>query len=110
MAEKKRKKRRCKSCGAVMPPCNIYLCDACQEAGMGRKNDKGLFEARELLLIAKCRQEIGVCPIAQMDMAQVNTLARCFMPPYSTYGRFRGYVEETGRLPPMEFLREDMRS
>ena len=114
MAERKKrvgKLRRCKCCGEVLPKINIYLCDACQEAGMGRKNNTNTIAAQELLSIAMQRQMVGQNPIKGMDMAQIDLLARCFISPYSTYGRFRGYVQATGKLPPREFLRNsDLRS
>ena len=109
MAERKtkaRKVRRCKCCGEVLPRVNIYLCDACQEAGMGRKNNANTIAAQELLEIATQREMVGQNPITGMDMAQIDLLARCFLPPYSTYGRFKGYVQATGKLPPREFCKE----
>ena len=75
---------------------------------MGRWNDKSNIATKELLLVAKQRNDNGMNPIEGMNMEQISLLARCFTPPYSTYGRFRGYVDMTGRFPPKEFLREKM--
>lgn len=105
MLKAKRKERKCKCCKEVLPPTCIYLCEKCEEAGMGRRKKSWHIEPQELLQIAQQRQYLGVDPIEGMDMAQVNTLARLFKPPYSTYGRFRGYVRMTGKLPPSEYLR-----
>ena len=109
MAERKsvrQKIRRCKCCAGILPKTNIAFCDACREAGMGSWNDKSNIATKELLLVAKQRNDNGMNPIEGMNMGQISLLARCFKAPYSTYGRFRGYVEMTGRLPPKEFWSE----
>lgn len=100
----KRKERRCKICGAVLEEENLWLCDGCQAAGMGEQLKRPGPNAEELRNVAQRRQELGVPPLEGMTMEEINELARCWMPPFNTYGKFRGYVSRTGRLPP-----EDMR-
>ena len=87
-----------------MSPYRIRICEACQEAGMGREI-RGSIDADELLEVAKAREYSGTYILEEMSIDEVAALARKWYAPYSTYGRFRGYVDEMRKLPPKEYLR-----
>ena len=87
-----------------MSPYRIRICEACQEAGMGRKIRRSI-DAEELLEVAKAREHFGTYILEEMSIDEVAALARKWYAPYSTYGRFRGYVDEGRKLPPKEYLR-----
>lgn len=101
---KKRKTRRCKICGTEISAYRLRLCVACQEAGMGRKI-QGSIDAEELLEVAKAREHFGTYILEEMSIDEIAALARKWNAPYSTYGRFRGYVDAMRKLPPKEYLR-----
>ena len=105
MARSERKVRRCRICKGFLPPINLELCEHCRQAGMSVPKKKRMIEAQELLSVAKLRQKRSLDLLQEMNMEQINELARLYKPPYSTYGRFREYVRRTGMLPPKEYLR-----
>ena len=84
---------------------DLEVCEQCLQAGMRAPKRRKPITAEELLAVAKTRRKQGLDPLTRMDMVQVNTLARMYKPPFSTYGRFREYVRLTGELPPDEYLR-----
>lgn len=87
-----------------MSPYRISICEACQEAGMGREIRRSI-DADELLEVAKAREYFGTYILEEMSIDEVAALARKWNAPYSTYGRFRGYVDEMRKLPPKEYIR-----
>ena len=101
---KKRKARRCKICGAEMSAYRIRICEACKMAGMGREIRCSI-DADELLEVATAREYFGTYILEEMTIDEIAALARKWKAPYSTYGRFRAYVDTMGRLPPKEYLR-----
>ena len=103
---KKKTARKCKVCGGALEETNLWLCESCQAAGMGERIKRPEIDTMELLTVARRREGMGLPPLEGMKMEEINALARCWSPPYSTYGRFRGYVWHTGRLPPEEARRK----
>ena len=101
---RKTKVRRCKICGAKMSPYRIRICEACQEAGMGREI-RGSIDAEELLEVAKAREHFGTYILDEMSIDEIAAIARLWNAPYCTYGRFRSYVDTMRKLPPKEYLR-----
>lgn len=99
---KKRKARRCKICGAGMGAYRIRICEACQAAGMGMEI-RGSIDAEELLTVARARELFGIRILDEMSIDEIAALARMWRAPYNTYGRFRGYVDTMGRLPPEDY-------
>ena len=87
-----------------MSPYRISICEACQEAGMGREIRRSI-DAEELMEVAKAREYFGTYILEEMSIDEIAALARKWYAPYSTYGRFRGYVDEMRKLPPKEYLR-----
>lgn len=101
----KRRIRRCRSCGAILAGTRILLCESCQAAGMGR-DIRAETDAEMLLEVAKRREQMRVPILEEMGLSEIAALARLYRTPYCTYGKFRGYVESTGRLPPEEARRK----
>lgn len=101
----KTRRRTCKCCGSVIESYNIWLCDACQGAGMGAEITPGEASQEELLRIARARERADKNPLEGMDIGEIALLARCFMQPYSSYGKLRGYVYACGKLPPKSMER-----
>lgn len=101
----KGKTRRCSCCKKKMPSTRISLCETCQKLGMGLRMRSVAVPATEILAVAKERQSLGMNPIGEMNMNDVAALAKCFRSPYHTYGRLRGFINATGKLPPEEFER-----
>ena len=87
-----------------MSPYRIRICEACQAAGMGREIRSSI-DAEELLTVARARELFGIRILDEMSIDEVAALARKWNAPYSTYGRFRGYVDAMQKLPPKEYLR-----
>lgn len=80
------------------------ICENCQAAGFGARRTERI-DARELLEIIRQREQTGRPPLEGLSIEQITALARMFQPPYSTYGRLRGHVDATGRLPGRELER-----
>ncbi len=74
---------------------------------MGRGAELNVGEAigADVLEVVRYREQFSTKPLEGLGLEEVAALARMFKPPYSTYGRLRGYVQETGKLPPREFER-----
>lgn len=87
-----------------MSPYRIRICEACQAAGMGREIRSSI-DAEELLTVARAREYFGTYILEEMTIDEIAALARKWNAPYSTYGRFRGYVDTMRKLPPKEYLR-----
>ena len=84
----------------------MWLCGNCQAAGFGRNLKSGAMDGQELLAVARVR-EGKTPPLYGMGLDEISALARLFRDPYNTYGKLRGYVEMTGRMPGVEFERRD---
>ncbi len=97
---RRKKYRHCKSCGGKLESYNLWVCDACQGAGLGESILPQAADAARLLAVARARERMGEDPLRQMTIEEIALLARCFQPPYETYGKLRGYVYATGGLPP----------
>ena len=98
----RRKIRRCRTCGAILSETRIALCETCQAAGMGREIRSSI-DAEELLTVARARELFGIRILDEMSLDEIAALARMWRAPYNTYGRFRGYVDTMGRLPPEDY-------
>lgn len=97
--------RVCKSCGKKMPSTCLWLCESCQALGLGDKMRDTGRDHWDVLEVAKEQEAMGIIPIFDMKMEDIVALARCYKPPYNTYGKLRGYVDSTKRLPPEEYER-----
>ncbi len=97
--------RRCHCCGEKMPHTCVWLCEACQERGMGRRMMPNGLDLFDILQVAKALETAGSSPIMGMSLDDVAALARCYKAPYNTYGKLKAYVEAVKRLPPREFER-----
>lgn len=103
MARSERKGRKCHCCGSALKPSCLWLCEECQALGRGRTLQKGSFDARELLQIAREREKQGIAPLKDMDMAEKSALAWLFRNSgYGSYGKLRAFVDEMGKLPPIK--------
>ena len=85
----------------------LWLCKDCQALGRGAQMPGVKVECWEILAVAKELQAQGVYPLEGMKMEDVACLALCYKRPYETYGKLKGYVQGTGKLPPEEFERVD---
>ena len=101
----RRRMRVCRSCGKGLPPTCLWLCESCQALGAGTWLRAKNRDCLEILEVAKEREALGVFPIYDMGLEEVAALAKCYRPPYNTYGKLRAYVEQMRRLPPVEFER-----
>lgn len=97
--KKAKKIRTCKCCGARMGPNRLWLCESCREAGMTVKPPERI-NTQELDAVARARQEAGENPLEDMSLAEIAALAWDYRKEgYGSYGKLRGYVRMTGRLP-----------
>ncbi len=104
---RRRKLRRCASCGKVLPSTCVQLCESCQALGMGRHLNLQCRDPMEVLEVAKEREAMGLNPMNNMSMEDIAALAKCYKTPYNTYGKLRAYVESTKKLPPQSFERSE---
>ena len=103
---KNEKQRRCRVCREPLSAGAIWVCDACSAAGLGASvRRKGCIDARELLEIVRSREGSSM-PLRDMKLDEIAAMAKLYLPPYGTYGKFRTFVELNRRLPPAEFLRK----
>lgn len=102
-----RRVRTCRWCGRRMGVDRLWLCKDCQALGRGAQMPSVMVEPREVLAVAKSLEAQGIYPLEGFKMEDVACLARCYKPPYESYGKLKGYVEGTGRLPPEMFERVD---
>lgn len=100
---KKKQKRSCKCCGAELQPTRLWICEECQAAGRTVKRQPAT-NTQELEGVARARQLAGMDPIAGMRMDEIAALAWTYRREgYGSYGKLRGYVHATGRLPERRF-------
>ena len=102
---RRRKLRRCATCGTLLLPTCLQLCESCQALGMGVHLNLQNRDCLEILGVAKAKEAMGANPIHALGLEGVAALARCYKFPYNTYGKLRAYVEQTGHLPPQSFER-----
>lgn len=102
---KDRRWRRCRACGEKLPPTCLRLCEPCQLLGRGRELCSRDAATETVLYVAKAREAAGLHPLYSMSLSEIAALARCYHPPYNTYGKLRGYVTATGKLPPTDYER-----
>lgn len=95
--------RLCKCCGEKLEPTQLWVCAACTAAGLGAKLPVWEpVDRRELLEVARSREARGLPPLEGMSMDEISALAWLFFPVgYGSYGKLRGYVDMTGKLPPL---------
>lgn len=92
--------RFCKSCGEALKQNELYLCESCRTADFCTKTE-GKIAGEEAVRVILARQKAGIKLLEGMDLDTVAEAARQWgAQGYSTYGRFRAYCDETGRLPP----------
>ena len=103
---RKKKERYCKCCGDRLPQEHIWLCESCQAAGFGLKMRRDGTDGRELLAVARARDG-KIPPFADMGMEEIAAIAKLFKAPYNSYGKLKGYVTATLRMPPVEYERRD---
>ena len=93
------KVRRCKCCGKKMNPMRLWICEECQAEGRTIPAN-GKINTAELEAVARERQTLGENPLAGMSMEEISALAWTYRRDgYGSYGKLRGYVHATGRLP-----------
>lgn len=97
-----RKPRPCRCCGGKLPPDRLRVCESCQAAGLAYHMDRyEPVDREELYAVAVVREARGLPPLEGMSMEEISALAWLFRKSgYGTYGKLRGYVESTGKLPP----------
>lgn len=88
-----------------MRPSDLGLCESCRRIGRRARRDACESFGAEVLEVVRHREKFSTKPLEGLGLEEISALARMFKPPYATYGRLRGYVEETGHLPPEEFER-----
>lgn len=99
MRKRKSSVRRCRCCGEPMPPVRLWVCEICQMQGRTVRLPETLNGA-ELETVARARQECGLNPLDEMTLEEVTVLAWTYRREgYGSYGKLRGYVHMTGRLP-----------
>lgn len=94
--------RQCRCCGERLEATRLWVCEACTAAGLGaRLPTWEPVDRRELLEVARERERLGLPPLEGMSMEEISALAWLFHKAgYGSYGKLRGYVESTGKLPP----------
>lgn len=93
------KVRICKCCGKKMNPMRLWICEECQAEGR-TIHANGKINTTELEAVARERQASGQNPLEGMQLEEVAALAWTYRREgYGSYGKLRGYVHATGRLP-----------
>ena len=101
----KRIKRFCRCCGEPMPPVRLWICESCQAQGM--TVDPGRPDVRELERVARVREAVGKRPLEGMSIGEISALAWTYRKEgYGSYGKLRGYVDATGRMPERRYYGE----
>lgn len=94
----KRKERFCRCCGGRMPAERLWICESCQAQGM--TVEQGRPDVRELERVARAREAVGKRPLEGMSIGEISALAWTYRKEgYGSYGKLRGYVDATGRMP-----------
>lgn len=88
-----------------MPPVRLWICESCQEQGM--TVDPGRPDVRELERVARAREAVGKRPLEGMSIGEISALAWTYRKEgYGSYGKLRGYVDATGRMPERRYYGE----
>ena len=84
-----------------MRPYDLWVCEDCRAAGRASELDViGQINGEELEQVARERQAAGMSPLAGMSVEEIQALAWLYRREgYGSYGKLRGYVDATGRLP-----------
>ena len=62
---RRRKVRRCRSCGAILNGTRLLICESCQAAGMGREI-RAEIDAEELLEVAIQREKMELAILEEI--------------------------------------------
>ena len=98
---------KCRICGSgKMRPIDGWACMACQQLGSGKNALEGRYitrdDAEEILKAMHAREELKIPILEGFGDLEINSVARLYSgTEYSSYGRLRGYCDNTGRVPPM---------
>lgn len=97
---RRRKSRVCKCCGKRMPPYDLWVCEDCRLAGRAAElGEIGRIQVKELMEVASARQGL-MNPLEGFTVDEIQALSWEFRKEgYGSYGKLRGYVDATGRLP-----------
>lgn len=97
---RRRKNRVCKCCGKRMPPYDLWVCEDCRLAGRAAELEViGRIQVKELMEVARARQGL-MNPLEGFSVDEIQALSWEFRKEgYGSYGKLRGYVDATGRLP-----------
>ena len=88
-----------------MPPVRLWICESCQAQGM--TVEQGRTDVRELERVARAREAVGKRPLEGMSIGEISALAWTYRKEgYGSYGKLRGYVEATGRMPERRYYGE----
>ena len=88
-----------------MPAERLWICESCQEQGM--TVDPGRPDVRELERVARAREAVGKRPLEGMSIGEISALAWTYRKEgYGSYGKLRGYVDATGRMPERRYYGE----
>lgn len=96
----RRKGRLCRCCGKNMSPTCLWVCHDCQEKGRGKQIAPPTLNGAELRQVAEARADAMINPLEGMSIDEISCLAWEYRAlGYGSYGKLRGYVEVTGKLP-----------
>ena len=88
-----------------MPPVRLWICESCQAQGM--TVEQGRPDVRELERVARAREAVGKRPLEGMSIGEISALAWTYRKEgYGSYGKLRGYVDATGRMPERRYYGE----
>lgn len=88
-----------------MPPVRLWICESCQAQGM--TVEQGRTDVRELERVARAREAVGKRPLEGMSIGEISALAWTYRKEgYGSYGKLRGYVDATGRMPERRYYGE----
>lgn len=98
-SRREEKARHCRCCGEAMSPVRLWICENCQALGRTVVPPHKI-NAEELETVARARQACGMNPLEGMSMEEIAALAWTYRREgCGSYGKLRGYVRMTGRLP-----------
>ena len=96
---RKKQVRHCRCCGEEMSPVCLWICESCQAIGRTVAHPRQI-NTQELETVARTRQDFGLNPLAGMTLDEIAALAWTYRREgYGSYGKLRGYVAMTGKLP-----------
>ena len=69
--------------------------------------EQGRTDVRELERVARAREVVGKRPLEGMSIGEISALAWTYRKEgYGSYGKLRGYVDATGRMPERRYYGE----